>query len=76
MSALVTELPQRTDDDLFDGRAHYVDKTDWERALFDGHLVPTLCGHKVTARNDVHGLPVCVECKELWEQYPDDEEAA
>lgn len=56
------------DHDLF---AHYITKTDMERAIFDGIPATALCGKTWLPTKDAKRYPVCVECEDLWEQKPE-----
>lgn len=47
--------------------AHYVTKDDIARATFDGATVYALCGKKWVAKRNPDGLPVCQECKDIYE---------
>lgn len=44
------------------------------RARFEGFAVTALCGFTWIPNKQATGLPVCQECKEIWESFPDDGE--
>lgn len=55
------------DHDIF---AHYVNKADLERAIFDGVEIKALCGKMWRPDKDYAKYPVCPECKTIWETLP------
>lgn len=71
MSTQLLDRPTTTDGTGDDGLAHYIAKKDLDAAWYDGVLIPTLCGKRITARKDMKGRPVCGECQDLWEQLPE-----
>lgn len=44
------------------------------RARIEGFPVAALCGYTWIPNKQATGLPVCSECKEIWESFPDDGE--
>lgn len=64
-----------TDDGDHDTFAHYVKKSDFDKALFDGIAITALCGKKWLPTKDFTKFPVCPECKEIWDGFePGDDE--
>lgn len=54
-----------------DRYSHYVSKEDIVRSSMTGTPVRTLCGKKWTPKSNPEKYPVCPECKELFEQLPE-----
>lgn len=44
------------------------------RARIEGFPVTALCGFTWIPNRQATGLPVCGECKEIWDSLPDDGE--
>lgn len=44
------------------------------RARFEGFPIEALCGFTWIPNKQATGLPVCQECKEIWDSLPDDGE--
>lgn len=53
------------DHELF---AHYVSKSDLERATFTGVPATALCGKKWLPTKDPSRYPVCPDCKAIYNQ--------
>lgn len=64
-------IPVTTDTGDHDLFAHYVRKTDLERAIFDGVEIKALCGKMWRPDKDYKKYPVCPDCKRLYEELPD-----
>ncbi len=44
------------------------------RARVEGFAITALCGYTWVPNKQATGLPVCEECKEVWDSLPDDGE--
>ncbi len=60
-----------TDDGDHDTFAHYADKRDIERSMFEGVEIVALCGKLWRPSKDFAKYPVCPTCKEVYESLPD-----
>lgn len=73
MSALLekqktVQVTDNGDHDLF---AHYCNKKDIERSMFDGVRITALCGKKWRPSRDFTKFPVCKDCERiLGELFP------
>lgn len=75
MDNKVEEDLRVTDNGDHDTFAHYVKKSDFDKALFDGIAITALCGKKWLPTKDFTKFPVCPECKEIWDGFePGDDE--
>lgn len=86
MTTLVTEPDIRTSDtdpqtsEDKPNVAHYVmspndDETNHAyvmRARIEGFPVTALCGFTWIPHRQATGLPVCAECRDIWNELPDD----
>jgi hypothetical protein len=42
------------------------------RARIEGFAITALCGYTWVPNKSATGLPVCPECREIWDALPDD----
>lgn len=54
-----------TDDGDHDRYAHYIRKSDWDRAYIQGKPVRALCGKIWVPSRDPDRYPICPTCKEI-----------
>lgn len=79
MTSTITEERLTTSTDKPES-AHYVISPEPDesnhayvmRARFEGFPVVALCGFTWIPNKQATGLPVCQECREIWESLPDD----
>lgn len=64
-----TFVKEPGDDDKF---AHYADKKDILEATVSGKPIRALCGKMWVPTKDPERFPVCPECKEIWESFPEE----
>lgn len=62
--------PVGYDEGDHDRFAHYVRKSDLDKAMFDGVAIQALCGKKWVPTKDYKKFPVCPDCKKIWESLP------
>jgi hypothetical protein len=73
MTAETLERPARTDNGQGEGKvAHYArDRDKLTDAYVFGTPVIALCGLVWVPSRDPAGLPICKECKEIFERLPE-----
>lgn len=54
-----------TDDGDHDRYAHYIRKSDWDRAYIQGKPVRALCGKIWVPSRDPDRYPICPTCREI-----------
>lgn len=59
-----------TSDGDHDKFAHYFDKKDLDRALFEGVDIEALCGKVTRPLSGIQGRPECPTCRERLAEYP------
>lgn len=62
------EYKEPGDDDKF---SHYVQKELLADAVVFGTPLTALCGKKWVPTRDASKFPVCPECKDIWEGFPE-----
>ncbi|MBW3560880.1 MAG: DUF3039 domain-containing protein [Actinobacteria bacterium] len=62
---VATDPRPSTDDGDHDRYAHYIRKSDWDRAYIKGEPVRALCGKIWVPSRDPDRYPICPTCQEI-----------
>jgi len=68
---VLERTPQMEDEDDHERYSHYVQSNKLMEAMVNGTPVVALCGKVWVPSRNPEKFPVCPECKEIWDSFPE-----
>jgi hypothetical protein len=68
---VLDRTPVLSDEDDHERYSHFVKQNKLMEAMVMGTPVVALCGKIWVPSRDPEKFPVCPECKEIWESFPE-----